>query len=74
MVHDFIEQRPEILGGKAVIKGTRIGVDLILEKIGAGESFEELLKAYPFLSKEVLLACVSYAAASVRNETLVNVE
>ncbi|MEJ7677968.1 MAG: DUF433 domain-containing protein [Segetibacter sp.] len=74
MVHEYIEQRPGILGGKAVIKGTRIGVDLILEKIGAGESFEELLKAYPFLSKKVLLACISYGAASVRNETLVNVE
>lgn len=74
MLHDIIEQRPGILGGKAVIKGTRIGVDLILEKIGAGEPFEELLKAYPFLSKEALLACISYGAASVRNETLVNVE
>lgn len=74
MVHDYIEQKPGILGGKAIIKGTRIGVDLILEKIGAGESFEELLKAYPFLSKEAILACISYGAASVRNETLVNVE
>ena len=61
-------------GGKAVIKGTRIGVDLILEKIGAGETIEELLKAYPFLQKEAILACVSYGAASVRNETLIDVE
>ena len=74
MVKDYIEQKPGILGGKAVIKGTRIGVDLILEKIGAGEAFKELLKAYPFLGKEALLACVSYGAASVRNETLVDVE
>lgn len=74
MVCDYIEQRPEVLGGKAVIKGTRIGVDLILEKIGAGKTFEELLKVYPFLSKEALLACISYGASSVRNETLVDVE
>jgi len=74
MISNCIEQKPGVLGGKAVIKGTRIGVDLILEKIGAGETFEELLKAYPFLNKEALLACVSYGAASVRNETLVDVE
>ena len=57
-----------------MIKGTRVGVDLILEKIGAGETIEELLKAYPFLEKEAILACVSYGAASVRNETLIDVE
>lgn len=73
MFNDYIEQKPGVLGGKAVIKGTRLGVDLILEKIGAGEPIEELLKAYPFLSKEAVLACVSYGAASVRNETLVDV-
>lgn len=73
MIQDYIEQRPDVLRGKAVIKGTRIGVDLILEKIGSGEMFEELLRAYPFLTKEALLACISYGAASVRNETLVDV-
>ena len=73
MTLEYIEQKPGVLGGKAVIKGTRIGVDLILEKIGAGETFEDVLKAYPFLSKEALLACISYAAASVRNETLIDV-
>ena len=57
---DYIEQKPGLLGGKAVIKDTRIGVDLILEKI---------LKAYPFLKRESILACISYGAASVRNET-----
>ena len=74
MINDYVEQRPGVLGGKAVIKNTRIGVDLILEKIGAGETFEQLLQAYPFLNKGSLLACVSYGAASVRNETLVDVE
>jgi uncharacterized protein (DUF433 family) len=51
MLTDYIEQKPGVLGGKAVIKGTRIAVDLILEKIGAGETIEELLKAYPFLNR-----------------------
>jgi uncharacterized protein (DUF433 family) len=74
MIENFIEQKPGVLRGKAVLKGTRIGVDLILEKIGAGETIEELLSAYPFLSKEAILACVRHGAASVRNETLVDVD
>jgi len=74
MIENFIDQKPGVLRGKAVLKGTRIGVDLILEKIGAGETIEELLKGYPFLSREAILACVKYGAASVRNETLVDVE
>lgn len=74
MVMDYIEQKPDVWGGKAVIKDTRIAVDLILEKIGAGETIKELLKAYPFLKKEAILACISYGAASVRNETLIDVE
>lgn len=60
---DRIEQKPEILNGKPVIKGTRIGVDLILEKIGAGESIEELLLSYPHISKDDILACISYGSA-----------
>ncbi len=74
MMIDLIEQKSGVLGGKAVIRGTRIGVDLILEKIGAGETIEELLKAYPFLKKDSILACISYAAASVRNETFIDVD
>ena len=69
MWFDFIEQNPGILKGKPVIKGTRIGVDLILEKIGAAETIEDLLAAYPFLSKNAILACISFGAVSVRNET-----
>jgi uncharacterized protein (DUF433 family) len=71
---DFIEQKPDILGGKPVIKGTRIGVDLVLEKIGAGETIDDLLIAYPSISKDAILACISYGAASVRNETLIEVK
>ncbi len=57
-----------------MIKGTRIGVDLILEKISAGETIDDLLIAYPSISKEAILACISYGAASVRNETLIEVK
>ena len=71
---DFIEQNPGILNGKPIIKGTRIGVDLILEKIGAGETIEDLLAAYPFLSKDAILACMSFGAASIRNETYIELD
>ncbi len=74
MLENYIEQKSGVLKGKAVIKGTRIGVDLILEKIGAGETIEMLLASYPFLTKVQILACVKYGAASVRNETLVDVD
>ncbi len=57
-----------------MIKGTRIGVDLILEKIGAGETIDDLLIAYPSILKEAILASISYGAASVRNETLIEVK
>lgn len=43
---DYIEQKKDVLGGKPVIKDTRIAVDLILEKIGKGETIEDLLAAY----------------------------
>ncbi len=71
---EHIQQKPGVLGGKPVIKGTRIGVDLVLEKIGAGETIEELLKSYPNINKDAILACISYGAASVRNETLLDVQ
>ena len=70
---DFIEQNPQVLRGKPVIKGTRIGVDLILEKIGSGEKIDDLLLAYPFLTKDAILACISYGAATIRNETYIEI-
>ncbi|MCW3080786.1 DUF433 domain-containing protein [Segetibacter sp.] len=73
-MNEFVEQRPGVLGGKATIKGTRIGVDLILRNTGAGETIEELLIAYAFLTRKAILACISWGAALVRNETLIDVE
>jgi uncharacterized protein (DUF433 family) len=70
---DLIEQNEKVLQGKPVIKGTRIGVDLILEKIGAGETIDDLILAYPFLTKDAILACISYGAATVRNEIYIEI-
>ena len=68
---DRIETNPNILGGKPVIKGTRIPVELILRKLGEGASIEELLESYPNLTKEDILAILSFSADVLRNEELV---
>lgn len=73
MWYEHIEQKKDVLRGKPVIKNTRIGVDLILEKIGLGDTVEDLLLAYPTLTKEDILACISYGANLVRNEIFIDV-
>jgi uncharacterized protein (DUF433 family) len=52
----------EILGGKPVIRGTRIAVELILDLLAAGQSESEILASYPGLTREDILACLSYAS------------
>ena len=63
-----IESTASILLGKPVIRGTRIPVDLLLEKLSEGESFDDLLHAYPALKKEDILAVLAFAAERVKNE------
>ena len=56
-----IESNPEILGGKPVIKGTRIPVELVLEMVQAGYSVNEILKEYPHLKRATLLEVLRFA-------------
>ena len=63
-----IEVNPKILGGKPVIKGTRIPVYLILELLSAGYSFKRIIKAYPSLTEADVKAAVDYATQIVKNE------
>ena len=53
---------PEVLAGKPVIRGTRLAVEFILELLAAGQSESDLLKDYPGLKREDILACLSYAS------------
>ena len=53
---------PEILAGKPVIRGTRIAVELVLELLAAGQSEGEILANYPGLTREDILACLTYAS------------
>jgi uncharacterized protein (DUF433 family) len=58
-----IEQRRDVMLGKPVIKGTRLTVEMILEKLGDGWPVEDLLAAYPDLTREHIQAAQAYAAA-----------
>ena len=53
---------PEILAGKPVIRGTRLAVEFILELLAAGQSESEILTNYPGLTRDDILACLSYAS------------
>ena len=63
-----IEAKPDVMMGKPCIKGTRIPVYLILQKMAAGEGADELLAAYPQLTQQDLHACLEYAAALAGEE------
>ena len=59
---DYIEERPDVLCGKPVFKGTRLAVHMILEDRAAGATESELLRSYPTLKPEHLRAADQYAA------------
>jgi uncharacterized protein (DUF433 family) len=67
----LIESDPERLFGKPTIINTRISVDLILEKLAAGDTFEDLLNAYPNLTNDDIISCLLFAADSIKNEILI---
>ena len=68
--HDHIAADPAVLVGKPVIKGTRLSVEFILELIVEGWSEAEILRNYPGLTREQLLACVAYARDRLSDERL----
>lgn len=60
----------KIMMGKPVIIGTRITVELILEKIAAGETFEQILEAHPRLTDETIRAAIAFAAEALRADVI----
>ena len=57
---------PGILCGKPCIAGTRISVELVMEKLGAGDSVDDILADYPFLTREQVLEAIRFAGRSLR--------
>ena len=70
---DRIEINPKKLGGKPVIKGTRIPVYLILEMLANGMSIEEILKEYPELTEEDVREAIRYASQVLSKEEIYEV-
>jgi len=62
----LVTSDPNIMMGKPVIAGTRITVEHILEKLGAGESIEQILDAHPSLTREGVLAAIKFGAKALR--------
>jgi uncharacterized protein (DUF433 family) len=67
---EHIISSPDILSGKPVIKGTRISVELIIEKLSEGESIEQILQSYPHIGKNNIMACLAYAKDSLNHEVI----
>ena len=63
-----ITANPKILGGKPIIRGTRISVEFILELLASGATQAAILKDYPHLKSLDIKACLAYAARSSDNE------
>ncbi len=66
----FINSDPNIMMGKPVIAGTRITVELILEKLAAGETVEQILEAHPRLTLEAIQAALAFAAEALRADVV----
>jgi uncharacterized protein (DUF433 family) len=63
----IIESNPDILGGKPVIKGTRIPVDLIFELLGANTPIDEILEDYPALNREIIKQLLKIGNDAIKN-------
>ena len=57
-----ITQQPDMMGGKACIRGVRVTVGMIVGQVGAGHSIDEVLADYPYLEREDVLEALRYAA------------
>jgi uncharacterized protein (DUF433 family) len=61
---------PKIMLGKPVIKGTRLPIEIIVEKVAYGATIDDLRKDYPFLIEDDIRAALLYAAKRIANEEI----
>ena len=69
-----ISATPEIFGGKPIVRGMRVSVELILSLLVQGETEDAILDDYPDLTREDILACLAYAHAVIARDSLDSVE
>ena len=68
MEHNLLDRitiNPKVMVGKPTTRGTRLTVEIILEKLAGGESENKIMEDYPILEKEDIRACLLYAAKSL---------
>ena len=66
-MEDLIVIDPAVCNGRPVVKGTRIAVQTVMEFLAAGDSVDEVLEAYPSLTREQVLACMEWASRLMAN-------
>jgi uncharacterized protein (DUF433 family) len=74
MMSELIISNPKIMMGKPVLKGTRITVELILEKLSSGESVDQILNEHPRLTQEAIQASCAFAAEALKADVIYPVE
>jgi uncharacterized protein (DUF433 family) len=65
-----ITVNPEIFGGKPIVRGHRLAVEHVIGMLAAGDSLEDLLRAYPWLERDDVLACLVYAHRMIGHERI----
>ena len=71
---EMVVSDPGVMMGKPVIVGTRITVELILEKLAAGETIEQILDAHPRLNDDAVRAALAFAADALRADVIYPLE
>jgi uncharacterized protein (DUF433 family) len=71
---DRIVSNPAILGGKPIIRGTRISVSMILEWVASGADRADILRKHPHLTAEDVGQALEYASESIRNDVVISAE
>jgi len=70
MQHSKVMSDPAVLAGKPVLEGTRVSVELILEKLAAGESERQILEAHPHLAEDAVRVALAFAARALRADVI----
>jgi uncharacterized protein (DUF433 family) len=71
MAHERIEMNPEVMGGKPVIRGTRVPVEIVLRKLGAGMTAEKIIADHPRVTPDDIRAAQTFAADYLADEDVV---
>jgi len=66
----MISSDPNVMMGKPVVAGTRITVESIVERMGAGESIENIVDSHPRLTREGVLAAIAFAAEALKADVV----